>query len=81
MTTKTILAIYPTDGGPYHGSGSYFLALAVEVRFRSQASSCGSCNGQSGPVTEFSARTSIFPCHYHSAVVSHSFIYQQRLFI
>jgi hypothetical protein len=40
--------------------------LTAEAGFRSQASTCDICGGQSRTGTDFSPSTLVFPCQYHS---------------
>jgi hypothetical protein len=49
--------------------------LTAEDRFRSQASPCEICGGQCGSGTDFSPKTSVFPCQlsfHHCSILSSS---------
>jgi hypothetical protein len=47
--------------------------LTAEAPVHTHAIPFGICDGQSGTGTVFSARSSVFPCRHHSAVVTTEF--------
>jgi hypothetical protein len=49
------------------------LSLTVETQDQSQANPCGICGRQGSTETDFTSRTSLYHCHYHSKIAAFSF--------